>query len=111
MDYIHYLGNKIACIERNSLARLKVNLDIVFLLDIYNQLFKCLYIIIISGYVMTAAEVQPLSVVKILAEAFLDSLKGFYQIVRVLLTQRMKMKAVNICKQIGSKIRLSNAES
>ena len=54
---------------------------------------------------MTAAQIQPFKLCKILAELRLEGLPGRQQVIRVLLTQRMEMQAFDFRRQILRKVR------
>ena len=60
---------------------------------------------------MTATQVKPFDLCEILPEFFLERIKGFDQIIRVLFTQRMKMQSLDVLRQFLRELRSCDTKS
>ena len=97
--HVQHRGNQVARVQRHSLARLQVNLQLPLFLCPADQVLQPRQIIILPGNVMSAAHVQPLHPGQHVAEAAFHRLQGRFQGVGVLLAQRMEMQAVQQFQQ------------
>ena len=77
----------------------------IFFLYAADQLLEQRNIVSITRDMMTAAKVQPLHPMEVLPELFLHGIKRLCKCIRPLLTERMKVQAVEPRKKIGTKIR------
>ena len=77
----------------------------VFFLYAANQLLEQGNIVAITRNMVTAAEVQPLHPMEVLPKLFLHGIKRLFKCIRPLLTERMKVQAVEPREKIGTKIR------
>ena len=111
---VHHLehgGDQIARIQHNGLARLQINLHLVFFLQIINAVHQRFHIIIRTGDVVAAAEVDPFQAVHILTEILLKCSDSPHQIVRILLAERVEVEAFNAVEQLRLEILYRNAET
>ena len=111
---VHHLehgGDQIARIQHNGLARLQINLHLVFFLQIINAVHQRFHIVIRTGDVVAAAEVDPFQAVHILTEILLKCSDSPHQIVRILLAERVEVEALNAVEQLRLEILYRNAEA
>ena len=76
----------------------------IFFLYAADQLLDQGNIIAHTRDMVTSAEVQPLHPMEVLPELFLYGIKRLFKCIRPLLTERMKVQAVEPREKIGPKI-------
>ncbi len=94
MHHIQNTGSQITRIQRTGLSRLQIYLQIPLALGIADALLQLFHIVARSGNVMPAAHVQPLHLWQHIAKPFFHRLQRGFQRICVLLTQGMKMQAI-----------------
>ena len=104
------LSYEIAGIERYRFAGFEVDLQPVLFLHTSDTAFKARYVIIRTGYVMTASEVHPLHISKNITKLLLDCRKSFFEVVGILFAERMEVQSGNAAEIISAEVFLRDAE-
>ena len=94
MHNLQHARHQESGVQHDRLARLQIDFHIICAFEMLNHPNQTRDIIIRAGDVVTSAEVQPLHAVQIPSEFALERLHSGFQIVRILLAQRVKMQSV-----------------
>lgn len=108
---IEDLGDEPTAVKGNGLAGFEVNADIIFGAEFLDEADQAFAIIIRSGDVVAAAEVDPLHVRDPLAEPLLKAVQGFFQVVAILFAQGMEVEAVDTVEGLALKFGAENAKA
>ena len=92
---IQHRGDEIACVQSPGLARLQIDLYAVLCLRLGDAALQRGQVVAGAGDVVSAAKVQPLHLVEILAELFLYIVQCFCQRLCVLLTHGVEVQPLN----------------
>ena len=94
-NYIKHRCLQISCIKRNRLSRLQIDFQVVFVTHMHNAFFKPLNVIVCPCDVVSASHIEPLKSIQQISEFLLYRCKSRFERIRILFTERVKMKTLN----------------
>jgi len=103
--------DQIAGVQHDRLARLEIDLHLVLVAQIDDAVDERVHIVVRTGDVMAAAEIEPLHALHVAAEAHFKRRDRAHEIVRVLLAQRVEMETLDAVEQVRLKVRLGDAQT
>ena len=108
---VKHLCHQPACVQRHGFSGFEENLQSVLFLHTLYAAFKARDVVIVTGDVMSAAEVYPLHFRQYIAEFLLYGIECGLQIVGVLLAESVKVKAAYTVKVVFTEVPACDAKS
>ena len=92
LSNIQNFCNKISCIQGNCFTRFKKDFQTVLLLQVLYAFFKTGDIVVLTGYVVTAAEINPFHISEYITEFFLNCFKSSFKVIGILFAESVEMQ-------------------